>query len=319
MSRRLCSHVALWMVLAAHAGCIEFDRRGIAAGSEPDGGADANAACPTMEQYVLGPTGDHCYRVVTESQVYDQAVARCAADGAYLAVIDSREENDFVSQLAASSVWIGHDDLAVEGMYTWVNGSNHVFASWNGERPVHAAEDCVVLESDGRWEDRGCGETFVFVCEYEPATSALAIPACMDAVTYNDAILAGRRYRLVLDGLGWHDARDVCAADGADLVAIADDYENELLRGLSAGSASVVWIGYSDIAREETWVWVNGAEQMTYQPWSRGEPNNTNGNEDCAEMLVEHKGIWNDGVCTTVRDYACECDPLAVQVAQLLQ
>ena len=41
---------------------------------------------------------------------------------------------------------------------------------------------------------------------------------------------------------------------------------------------------------------------MTFQAWNRGEPNNANGNEDGAEMLLDHRnGAWND-IPLTQRD-----------------
>ncbi|MEM9489537.1 MAG: C-type lectin domain-containing protein [Myxococcota bacterium] len=293
---------------------------GLDAGSGPDGGY---ALCPGMEPYVLGPTGDHCYRVVTEAQTHDRAVARCAADGAYLAVIDSREENDFVGQLAGGSVWLGYTDRDIEGAYTWVDGSDSLFEMWTGERPVHVARDCVVLDSDsgGTWEDRGCGETYPFVCEFDPGQRAPMAPACMDDANY-DRVLAGRPYRLAASPARWQAAQDACAADGAYLVVISDAHDNALVRDLGAGRPKL-WLGYTDIATEGSWQWINGAAQDAYRPWGRGEPNNANNNEHCAEMVVgpedgDLAGAWNDGICTGQRDYVCECDPLANAVGSPL-
>ena len=55
------------------------------------------------------------------------------------------------------------------------------------------------------------------------------------------------------------------------------------------------WIGFSDINSEGTFTWADGSG-VTYTRWNSGEPNNSGGNEDCAE-LYSHS-YWNDAPCT---------------------
>ncbi|MEM9492765.1 MAG: C-type lectin domain-containing protein, partial [Myxococcota bacterium] len=295
------------------AGC-QFVPQSNAVAADAGEDADGDLWCATMAEYTPGPSGDHSYRAVSEALTYDQAIARCAADGARLAIIGTSEENDFVGALIQDPVWLGYNDLDREGMYTWVDGSAPGFESWAGTAPANESRDCVIQDSGGIWDDRECGEMFAFVCECAPAQRAPATPECMDNEDY-ETILAGRRYQLLFDlddSAMWQEAQQVCAADGAYLVAIADEYENGLLRGLGNGNRSL-WIGYSDTDTESIWEWVNGVQQREYEPWLPGEPNNFDGIEDCAELLVvpeagQPGGRWNDVACDQLLPYACECD-----------
>jgi len=71
------------------------------------------------------------------------------------------------------------------------------------------------------------------------------------------------------------------------------------------------WIGASDAASEGDWKWLSGPETGTsfwsgdafgsvvsdeYANWNGGEPNDSGGNEDCAQYYSE-TGRWNDVFC----------------------
>ena len=72
------------------------------------------------------------------------------------------------------------------------------------------------------------------------------------------------------------------------------------------------WMGASDSASEGDWKWVTGPETGTsfwsgdengstvddnYANWNAGEPNDSSGNEDCAQFYVA-TGRWNDLPCS---------------------
>ncbi len=66
------------------------------------------------------------------------------------------------------------------------------------------------------------------------------------------------------------------------------------------------WLALSDKDQEGDWVWTNKMLTPTtgYTNWLHGEPNDSNGAEDCAELIVgdkhghsEWNGRWNDVPC----------------------
>lgn len=85
-----------------------------------------------------------------------------------------RAEQDFVRQLTAGYeyVWIGLNDLVVEGRYVWTDGSATDYQNWAPHQPDNLNDsDCVFLLPDGTWDDGRCahhpfGTTppKVFVC-----------------------------------------------------------------------------------------------------------------------------------------------------------
>jgi hypothetical protein len=98
----------------------------------------------------------------------------------------------------------------------------------------------------------------------------------------------------------WADAGAACAARGASLVQIDDPDEIRFLRGAGVSSA---WLGLSDIAEEGSWRWADGSA-LGYARWGAGEPNDSAGIEDCAELRPD--GAWNDLDCAQVRPFVCE-------------
>ena len=62
--------------------------------------------------------------------------------------------------------------------------------------------------------------------------------------------------------------------------------------GNISGTDRRSWIGFNDEASEGTFVWSSG-EAVAFTNWNAGEPNNSGGLEDYAEMLGSNSK-WND-------------------------
>jgi hypothetical protein len=92
----------------------------------------------------------------------------------------------------------------------------------------------------------------------------------------------------------WAAAQATCASRGGALVKIESAAENAIITTLAADQRA--WIGGSDLAAEDTFVWTDGTP-FVYTNWRSGEPNNGNDNfqEDCA--LIEGPGTWDDRPC----------------------
>ncbi|XP_060772574.1 C-type lectin domain family 4 member M-like isoform X2 [Neoarius graeffei] len=103
----------------------------------------------------------------------------------------------------------------------------------------------------------------------------------------------------------WTESRQDCRERGADLVIIKSGEEQEFILNL-VGSSRNAWIGLSDRDTEGEWKWVDGTPLTTVY-WSDGEPNNNNGDEDCAENFnsSDRKG-WNDLPCSRNQLWICE-------------
>lgn len=172
---------ALSCTIAWLTGCT-FEPEGIPPGSgdhitgPSDGMADASPRdarwplCmndPDYREYVFH---DHRYRNSPQAGAWNDARRACEGEEAHLAVIDTHEENYYVSGIArATKVWIGLGDIAMEGTFMWVTGVPLDFMNWHSDEPHDpGGHDCVELDESGLWRDEKCSKRMYFVCECDP-------------------------------------------------------------------------------------------------------------------------------------------------------
>jgi hypothetical protein len=108
--------------------------------------------------------------------------------------------------------------------------------------------------------------------------------------------------------LSWQDAKRACEDTGARLASFPTEEVALALFGAvgpPAGPGRGYWIGLTEPAhRAGEWRWLSGAP-LTEAHWDGGEPNNSGGDEACAEWKIA-SGAWNDLHCDTERGYVCE-------------
>lgn len=101
---------------------------------------------------------------------------------------------------------------------------------------------------------------------------------------------------------GWIGARDACREWGGDLVKIETIAEEQFL---TMRIDFDVWIGANDRDTEGAYEWADG-EPVTRFNWSMGQPDNFQGQENCAEIRVIDLQ-WNDRPCGgDPQGYLCE-------------
>ncbi len=144
-----------------------------------DGVIDRGAGCPCDLQW----QGDHAYLFCTAGTTWDEARTSCVEVGYDLGVLDSSAEQTWVwtqtSARVSNDWWSGLTDRAVDGDYTWVDGTT----VWTGGRWGAAvgytyfrdgypdgSGPCVELdlETTGAWNDTPCDQVNPFVCETTP-------------------------------------------------------------------------------------------------------------------------------------------------------
>ena len=73
--------------------------------------------------------------------------------------------------LASDRFYIGLDDRAREGTFTWTDGSRVSYTRWHSGEPNNVGiggEDCVQMRIDSRsWNDIPCRDQLPYVCEIE--------------------------------------------------------------------------------------------------------------------------------------------------------
>ncbi|XP_067828906.1 C-type lectin domain family 10 member A-like [Heptranchias perlo] len=122
--------------------------------------------CATGWKYFKGK----CYYFSTLLKNWHNANLQCFLTWSQLIVINNEEEHDFVSSTIMNQrYWIGLSDIAMEGQWRWVDGteSKATRLFWApGEPNNHGkSEHCAHTMEHGTWNDVPCTITYKWICE----------------------------------------------------------------------------------------------------------------------------------------------------------
>jgi hypothetical protein len=126
----------------------------------------------------------------------------------------------------------------------------------------------------------------------------------------------GHLYSAIETPRTWSEQNTIAQGEGAYLVSIHSDAENDFLTS-TFGGTTLYWIGlYQPPGTgepNEGWRWTSG-EPLTYTNWEYDEPNQSLGREeDYAITNWKQAGIWNDGEgtfrCGAIMEVTPELEP----------
>jgi len=146
----------------------------------------------------------HTYALTNSKMTWANAKAAAAALGGYLATINTKAENTFLTNefyiaYNNANMWHGANDIATEGTWVWDNGttsgdsgstdnlcgtgcdgtanpkvySNATWADgsrkWNTNEPNQSGEeDCGnIVRDDGTWNDKACSTNYYGMIEFD--------------------------------------------------------------------------------------------------------------------------------------------------------
>ncbi|XP_048827307.1 CD209 antigen-like protein C [Brienomyrus brachyistius] len=110
-----------------------------------------------------------CYYISGKKNTWVKSQEECRQKGADLVVIDSKEEQIFLSQFQRT--WIGLIDKEHKGIWTWVDGTPLTTSYWASGEPndFDIDEDCVEIrlahETLKNWNDLPCSAEINWICE----------------------------------------------------------------------------------------------------------------------------------------------------------
>ncbi|HAA12622.1 MAG TPA: hypothetical protein DCE41_13385 [Cytophagales bacterium] len=127
--------------------------------------------------------GGHYYQVFERELgiTWQEAKAQCESLGGHLVIINSAEENDFLSTLGAanSNYFLGASDHEVEGEWQWVDGTPFDYANWAEGEPNNSGEGEDYLTALyilwPFWNDGG-EMAAGFICEWDSTPESSLLP-----------------------------------------------------------------------------------------------------------------------------------------------
>ncbi|XP_063442533.1 perlucin-like protein [Mytilus trossulus] len=106
----------------------------------------------------------------------------------------------------------------------------------------------------------------------------------------------------------WHEAEVDCRILGGYLTQVTDSTENSWIVTMITSeqvNQQSYWMGATDFVGGD-WVWMNDLSKVVYTNWTWGQPDNSNGIEDCAFFSADKNYEWSDKLCTEEIAYICE-------------
>ena len=129
--------------------------------------------------------GNKCVKLFSDAEVtWDEARVNCHCQaGGDLISITSSEENAWLMAnpllgKTDTQMFIGLNDLVVEGEYKWADGTTQFYRNWFTNRPNDAADSATITDcgslryQDGKWDDVDCTSKKHYICQYPERSSS---------------------------------------------------------------------------------------------------------------------------------------------------
>ncbi len=270
-----------------------------------------------IEPESLGVLNDHTYHIVTGKYTWSEAKEMCEALGGHLATIVSPDEQRFLDRLNKSNknYWFGlYKGKNGNDEWGWVTEEALSITCWAQGEPNNYFTREYQFENAGVFGDgwNDCHEKNIsdisgFICEWDYV------------LDYNDSLkekekqlietnkvktYKKHKYLIVEEKCTWTEAKEKCEAMGGHLATITSAAEQQFIEQLLPGRVEL-WIGmHRD--NNDAFYWVTG-EEIDYNNWRQGEPNNYGAGENSVAMCPE----WNDydeNNTGNISGFVCEWD-----------
>ncbi|XP_074089089.1 mannose-binding protein C [Macrotis lagotis] len=99
---------------------------------------------------------------------FDRVKVLCEQLSGTIATPKNGEENTAIQKLAKDTpAFLGITDKVKEGQFTYLTGERISYTNWRRNEPNDhgSGEDCVLMNTDGTWNDISCTSSWLVVCE----------------------------------------------------------------------------------------------------------------------------------------------------------
>ncbi|XP_051756093.1 C-type mannose receptor 2-like isoform X4 [Ctenopharyngodon idella] len=225
------------------------------------------------------------YHFINVRKTWTEAQRYCRENYTDLATVDNM--NDMIElkkSVIDEHIWIGLQRTGVD-KWQWSSGDPALYLNWAPGQPDSGAE-CVMMRN-GQWHDLSCSNSLTFICS--------------SSNNMNTGLV------FVHQTMNWRDAQSYCRQNHIDLVSVRNQNESQQLQKFISDSliSGDVWIGLF----RDSWQW-SDQSYSSFRYWNTGEPNNAEGNQNCAAIYQNAQGQWNDAPCSEQHPFVCHEDKL---------
>uniref|UniRef100_UPI00398E69AD macrophage mannose receptor 1-like n=1 Tax=Pristiophorus japonicus TaxID=55135 RepID=UPI00398E69AD len=273
---------------------------------------DVPISCPKGWQSFAG----YCYILHRDRKTWQESLTACRKEEGDLVSIHNIEEHSFIitqlGYLSTDEVWIGMNDLKMQMLFEWTDGSPVTFTTWLHDEPSHfnnKQEDCVVMKTkDGYWADYVCEKQYGYICKHKPLPKQ---PGQEEVIPVEEGCPKGwKRYGTYCYLIGqiiktFTEAINMCQSQDAFLINVQERYEQAFLTSLIGLRPEIYfWIGIkSDTDKQGAFKSVNG-EPISFTHWNVDMPGR---NAGCVGMATGNvAGLWGIYDCMLKAKYICK-------------
>ncbi|KAK0141911.1 Macrophage mannose receptor 1 [Merluccius polli] len=269
--------------------------------SEPGGGSELCGAvydggfvdlyCNTLSPFIcsgvcFSSAGLNKYTLVEVAKTWHDAQEYCRSQHGDLATVKNMDDlNQLTNMTARTWTYIGLNDFNRMSMDLYPNSwrwstqtrSQTGYMNFRPGQPDYylGKEECVLMETNGTWNDQQCVTAFNFIC----------FSGSSDAKTYH----------YINQALSWESAKSYCRTHYTDLAMIENEEENQQV--FSTVTNTYVWIGLYRVP----WKWSDGTN-CSFRHWYGSEPDNSGGSELCGAVYL---GGFVDNYCYHSHPFIC--------------
>ncbi|XP_028605836.2 macrophage mannose receptor 1-like [Podarcis muralis] len=240
-----------------------------------------------------------------ERKNWSYARTTCKNLGGNLATIRNKATQAFLTvhlKSAATDPWIGLNDINIERMFVWTDGSGVHYTNWAKGFPGYG-EDCIFMMKEpeklaGYWRDGPCSAKKSYICQRNSDPALSHSETTIPASGY--APFGNRSYSLSSPKMTWEEARKKCKSEQSELASILDPYIESFLWLWVLKYGEPAWIGLNSNMTDEQYKWISNW-RLVYTNWAPGEPK-----QKKACVYLDIDGHWKTGTCNEAYLSFCE-------------
>ncbi|XP_063895756.1 secretory phospholipase A2 receptor [Helicoverpa armigera] len=275
-------------------------------------------------QYLFSTEAEGWLKLHTFPASWEKALQICSYEGAVLASpLDAGLVNAIRSTMAQNGVngpiFLGTHNLHSSHHFVSVEGVplSNMKINWALQTSPDVSGLCLTTTVNGPSQYMNvtsCKDSLPYICYRKLDNRTMNKCGTFDDA-YHLNKQTGSCYKVHHKKATWHNAYEICAAEGGHLVVIDDEEEALIIKNMfpsPSNGQDTFFIGLFAYGDPLDWMTVNGDRvDDVYNNWAPGQPDNRGGIQHYATII--RAGTLDDDNGATKFRFVCEKSPTALQ------